>query len=334
MKPNISEHLARIAITAAAVICGTAFFTASAVAQDGAANCRDSNNNVSCNLVYDGGNEIRLTESNSRQWDVLSFPSLTGNYPPPVIKIGNPRRDSAGRESYNITGVPGTDFNFSRPFWGFRAFDRPNAFALFPFSNRLRVAGIKRGRIVVERFVVFNVPTPLYFPNLAGVQNVLGKEPGSHELTYQWQTRAAEGSGSWTNRSTSLNYSNNDGLTSPAGQHLLRVIATDRAGFHAPMTVLAQGRGTALAPQGNLVIRTTEGTTDGRTPYSRNQTYTGALNIDNGVTGGVLTYQFEVAKADKVLYAGQYDNANAVAAVEPVNIRPGVRLYSLTGGLC
>ena len=71
------------------------------------------------------------------------------------------------------------EFDFSRPFIGFNSLSNPG----IDFSDRVRVAGITGGRVVVnaEQF------SPRLSANISGLTNVLAQTPQPHELTYQWQ---------------------------------------------------------------------------------------------------------------------------------------------------
>ena len=88
-----------------------------------------------------------------------------------------------------------------------------------------------------------------------------------------------------------------------------RLIATyrDALGYEQNLTALATVNLTVSSPhvpQGSVDFGPSQGTTDGRTDYSANQTYGGTLNITNSASGGDIAYQFQVAPESRVFWAG------------------------------
>ena len=199
MKLNISEQLARIAITAAAAICGAVFSMSTALAQDFGAvlTVNQSNGYVSSRLT--GGTVLCCQAIQSANMN-LSAPSAIGSpglYNPAdagsirnvivnskyFVSGGSDNSEFRGRNDVVVYDAAAAfasgDFDFRKPYMGFLYIDQ--AGGTIQLSPGILVGGITGGTARVVR------NGQVYSVDRSGLINGIGQAPTGSEISYAWQ---------------------------------------------------------------------------------------------------------------------------------------------------
>ena len=254
MKPNISEQLARIAITAAAAICGAVFSMSTASAQTFADLSLDSENGRVTSQVTSTPGALFCCQAIQSADDSLTSPTRIDG------ETSQDQRDLPGK--YFISGAGGNnviinaanfathravydiaaafdsgDFDFTKPFMALSYF-YPNL-STFENTPALRVAGITGGEATIAkngRVLSVNISELKIGENAAFPQ----------ALTYQWKTAA----GTDIANATLQTYTADSGAT-------VQVLITDKAGEKTFTPILATAEVAAPpAEEINLLLNT------------------------------------------------------------------------------
>ena len=228
MKPNISEQLARIAITAAAAMCGAVFSMSTASAQTFSASVTLDKENLRITTEVTGAPAtgffyccgVQQSEDNMRVGArVISSSTQLDGFISGAEGVGT--RNVVGDIAvYNLSLILNASFDYSRPFLYFNYFGLKN-------TTPIRVAGITGGTVSIDK------SGQLLSVNTSDLTNVVERAVIKEELTYKWETQAP-GESTWTTdtAATLQTYTAADDLG-------VRVIVSDKAGMATDETVTA-----------------------------------------------------------------------------------------------
>ena len=227
-------------------------------------------------LTLDETNKwIWIDSTSAPLWNVFKFAATTGGAGQSVgVAEYEDDINSSGAETYSVDNLLSDSFDFANPFFGFI-----NAADDDDFSNRVRVAGITVGTATVdEDGLTLSV-------NIGDLTNVLSLAVTPAELSFEWQ----DTDGNAISGATSQTYTADAAAT-------VQVQITDRAGLSmfAAITATATAEAPPTAPetpQGTVTLRANQDTPN------KDLGYNGSLNITNGISGGVITYNFQLATA-------------------------------------
>ena len=231
MKLNISEQLARIAITAAAAICGAVFSMSTASAQEIVNTISLNEETLQLTISVVTGDtatccRARQSASSDRSGanDIVPAVGLySPNFSSGVDYNGRPEISNGHVAVYELSSVLNASFNYTKPFF-FVTYSSDAGTA-----PGFRIAGIASGTATVTRS---DDNAQLLSVDISGLTNVVGRTPIPEELTFQWQTRFTNDPWGEVSGETSQTYI-------LAGGAEGRVIVTDKAtaGFFGTQTL-------------------------------------------------------------------------------------------------
>ena len=186
MKPNISEQLARIAITAAAAMCGAVFSMSTAQAQTWEVTLNSENLQVT--VTGGDGTLLRCCQAIQSADESLTSPSaIDGRGINDIIGaqnfVSNDPANGLGAGGhtavYNLSAVLNASFDYDKPWIAFRF--NPLVTQRRGHTPALRVAGITGGTVDID------VDGLTLSVDISDLTNFVGRTPIPAELSYQWE---------------------------------------------------------------------------------------------------------------------------------------------------